>query len=32
MIVSGDHGTYGTSVGASIVGNCYKRIANAYVL
>ncbi|GAY68340.1 hypothetical protein CUMW_263350 [Citrus unshiu] len=28
MIVSRDHGTYGTSVGASIVGNRYKRIAN----
>ncbi|KDO37931.1 hypothetical protein CISIN_1g047302mg [Citrus sinensis] len=27
-IVSRDHGTYGTSVGTSIVGNCYKRIAN----
>ncbi|GAY68339.1 hypothetical protein CUMW_263340, partial [Citrus unshiu] len=27
-IVSRDHGTYGTSVGASIVGNRYKRIAN----
>ncbi|KAK9200141.1 hypothetical protein WN944_015337 [Citrus x changshan-huyou] len=28
LIVSRDHGTYGTSVGASVVGNRYKRIAN----
>ena len=28
QIVSRDHGTYGTSVGASVVGNRYKRIAN----
>ncbi|GAY67622.1 hypothetical protein CUMW_258040, partial [Citrus unshiu] len=27
-IVSRDHGTYGTYVGASIVGKCYKRIVN----
>ncbi|KAK9205249.1 hypothetical protein WN943_015516 [Citrus x changshan-huyou] len=27
-IVSRDHGTYGTYVGALIIGNCYKRIIN----